>query len=153
LVGDGPMRGELERLAAGLGVGETVHFAGYQDRPEQFLRLMDVFALTSRMEGLPLAILEAWAAGLPVVASSVGGVPDLIDHGRNGLLFPSGDEAALTDQLGGLLDHPIRARALGGAGRDVVRERYSLERMAGDYDRHYRYLLGSRAHQLAACAT
>ena len=74
---------------------------------------MDVFALTSRLEGLPLAILEAWAAGLPVIASSVGGVPALVDPGRTGLLFPSGDEETLAGLLGELLANPAQARALG----------------------------------------
>jgi glycosyltransferase involved in cell wall biosynthesis len=152
LVGDGPMRGELQELAARLGVAETVHFAGYQSQPERFLQVMDVFALTSRMEGLPLAILEAWAAGLPVVASSVGGVPDLIDHGRTGLLFPSGAETTLAALLGELLDDPGRARDLGDAGREEVLGRYDLRRMAADYDRHYRELLGRTAAPVA-CAT
>src|SRR5262249_55707283 len=93
LVGDGPLRAVLEALAAPLGVGDRVTFAGYRDRPERFLRLMDVFALTSRSEGMPLAILEAWAAGLPVVASRVGGIPEVVADGRTGLLFPAGDDA------------------------------------------------------------
>src|SRR5205807_8321319 len=126
LVGDGPMRSSLEEMAARLGVADAVHFAGYQAQPERFLALMDVFALTSRLEGLPLAILEAWAAGLPVVATSVGGVPDLITDGRNGLLVPSGDEMALTDRLNQLLADPGRARLLGDAGRDEVMAKYDL---------------------------
>lgn len=149
LVGDGPMRGELEALAAQLGVAACVHFAGYQSRPEQYLRVMDVFALTSRLEGLPLAILEAWAAGLPVVASAVGGVPDLLTDGRDGLLFPSGDEAALTGSLFRLLGDPEAAQALGAAGREVVLARYDLRRMAADYDRHYRELLAASARRLS----
>jgi glycosyltransferase involved in cell wall biosynthesis len=142
LVGDGPMRGALEELAVRLGVADGVTFAGYHARPEQLLGVMDVFALTSRMEGLPLAILEAWAAGLSVVASAVGGVPNLIRHDRNGLLFRSGDEDTLTNQLGELLRDPVRRRELGSVGRAEVLERYDLERMAADYERHYRALLG-----------
>jgi glycosyltransferase involved in cell wall biosynthesis len=143
LVGDGPLRGELQELAARLGVAAAVCFAGYQSRPEQYLRVMDVFALTSRTEGLPLAVLEAWAAGLPVVASAVGGVPALVSHRRTGLLFPTGDETALAGLLGELLDNPGRARALGLAGAGEVFARYDLRRMAADYDRHYRDLLAS----------
>ena len=63
LVGDGPERHRLQQLAENLGIADRVHFAGYQSRPEQFLHVMDIFALTSRLEGMPLAILEAWAAG------------------------------------------------------------------------------------------
>ncbi len=142
LVGDGPMREELGELARSLGIDRAVHFAGYQSRPEQFLGAMDVFALTSRMEGLPLAVLEAWAAGLPVVCSAVGGVPDLIAPGRNGLLFPSGDEKALVEHLRDLLNSPDRARAFGAVGRREVLTRYDLRRMAADYEGHYRELLG-----------
>jgi glycosyltransferase involved in cell wall biosynthesis len=148
LVGDGPMRGELEALASRLGVADRVHFAGYQAQPERYLAVMDVFALTSRMEGLPLAILEAWAAGLPVVGSSVGGVPDLVEHDRTGLLFPSGDEATLTALLSELLTDRTRAAALGAAGREEVFARYDLQRMAGDYDRHYRELLRATPHPI-----
>jgi glycosyltransferase involved in cell wall biosynthesis len=145
LVGDGPMRTALEELAGQLGVADAVCFAGYQARPERFLGVMDVFALTSRMEGLPLAILEAWAAGLPVVASAVGGVPDLINHEQNGLLFASGDEDALTGLLGRLLRDPAGGRSLGAGGRAEVMERYDLQRMAADYERHYRALMGPTA--------
>ena len=142
IVGDGPVRDELQRLAESLALGDWVHFAGYQSQPERYLQAMDVFSLTSRMEGLPLSILEAWATGLPVVASAVGGVPDLIEHGRNGLLFPSGDESALVGLLGELLRDPLRRRSLGDAGKEEVSARYDLARMAGEYDRHYRELLG-----------
>jgi glycosyltransferase involved in cell wall biosynthesis len=152
LVGDGPQRATLEALASQLELGGAVHFAGYQAHPENYLRAMDLFALTSRLEGLPLAILEAWAAGLPVVASAVGGVPDLVAPGANGLLFPSGDEAALTGLLLEMLRAPGRARALGDAGRAEVFAKYDLRRMAGDYDRHYRELLGRNVRR-AACAS
>src|SRR5262249_6549454 len=120
LVGDGPMRGDLERLADQLGVAESVHFAGYQAQPERFLAIMDVFALTSRMEGLPLAILEAWAAGLPVVASAVGGVPDLIEHSRTGLLFQSGNESELVAHLNDLVRNSARRCVFGRTGRNEV---------------------------------
>jgi glycosyltransferase involved in cell wall biosynthesis len=142
LVGDGPSRQPLEELTASLGLQGSVHFAGYQAEPERYLQVMNVFALTSSLEGLPLAILEAWAAGLAVVASSVGGVPDLIEHGRNGLLFPPGDEDALVGQLSEFLGDPARAARVGEEARREAVERYDLSRMAGDYDRHYRELVG-----------
>jgi glycosyltransferase involved in cell wall biosynthesis len=147
VVGDGPMRDNLRGLAIHLGIAEAVHFAGYQPQPERYLGVMNVFALTSRMEGLPLVILEAWAAGLPVVASSVGGLPDLIEHGRTGLLFPAGDEMALAGFLGELLSDSGRGRTLGDAGRQELLARYSLERMAADYQHHYLDLLGSKGRQ------
>ena len=143
LVGDGPERQRLQQLADALGLTDRVHFAGYQSRPEHFLHAMDIFALTSRLEGMPLAILEAWAAGLPVVASRIGGVPKMIAQGQTGLLFDSGDEAALTEAMNGLLAHPDEARRLGEAGRDYVRSRFDLRVMAETYERHYRDLLRS----------
>src|SRR5207302_10208239 len=91
VVGGGPRLSELQKVSDRLGVSSCVHLVGYQERPQRFLRLMDVFALTSRSEGMPLSVLEAWAAGVPVVASRVGGLPELVEHGRNGMLFNFGD--------------------------------------------------------------
>jgi glycosyltransferase involved in cell wall biosynthesis len=142
LVGDGPLRADLQGLAARLGVGDAVHFAGYQSRPERFLGAMDVFALTSRIEGMPLAVLEAFAAGVPVVASRVGGVPEVVDSGNNGFVFEYGDETALVGRLLELLNGPELARHVGEAGRDSARSRYSAAVMAAAYHRHYLELLG-----------
>ncbi|HEV3116236.1 MAG TPA: glycosyltransferase, partial [Gemmataceae bacterium] len=130
LVGDGPSRDSLGKLALHLGIADAVHFAGYQSQPERFLAMMDVFALTSRLEGLPLAILEAWAARLPVIASAVGGVPDLVKHGQTGMLFESGDEDRLFEQLQEILGDTARGRGLGEAGHREVLAKYSLQRMA-----------------------
>jgi sugar transferase (PEP-CTERM/EpsH1 system associated) len=141
-VGDGPWMGPLRELVAGLGLSERAHFAGYQPRPAPYLQAMDVFALTSRSEGMPLVVLEAWAAGVPVVATRVGGLPELVDDGRTGILVDFGDEAALAHALGGLIADPSRARRVGEAGRERVESRYSLRRMAGEYQRHYDELLG-----------
>jgi glycosyltransferase involved in cell wall biosynthesis len=147
LVGDGPLLADLRALASGLGLDGVVHFAGYQAEPQSFLAAMDLFALTSRSEGMPLVVLEAWAAGLPVVASAVGGLPALIDSGRTGLLFPSGDETALADALLRLLtDEPAR-RLLGDEGRREATSRYDIRHMAGNYERHYRELLGNEARR------
>ncbi len=144
LVGDGPERPALERLATELGLNERVTFAGYQSAPEQFLPAFDLFALTSRNEGLPLALLEAWASGVPVVASAVGGVPKAVAHERTGLLFPSGDVRALADALRQLLSDPAAAVRMGEAGRAEVRASYSLARMAAEYDTRYRQLIRAR---------
>src|SRR4029077_5841450 len=112
LVGDGPLRAELEATALSLGLSGAVLFAGYQPRPERFLAAMDVFVLPSRAEAMPLVIPEAWAAGLPVVASRVGGIPELIEDGRTGLLVESGDVDGLAARLRQLLADPTRAREL-----------------------------------------
>lgn len=143
LVGDGPERHNLELLANQLGICERVRFTGFQKSPERYLAAMDLFALTSRLEGLPLVILEAWAAGLPVISTAVGGVPKVVEDGKSGLLFPSGDEQALLDALRRLLDDQLFAGKLAEEGLAVVRERYSLARMADEYERHYRELMAA----------
>lgn len=150
LVGDGLERGALERRSRELGLGERVHFAGYQSAPERFLAAMDVFALTSRLEGLPLAMLEAWASGLPVVSSAVGGIPAVVEDGVSGLLFPSGNVPALTDALRATLTDSELAGRLAGAGRERARADYSLSRMARDYEQHYRTLIARNAGGRAA---
>ena len=144
LVGDGDERDRLESLAGELKVTERVHFAGYQSKPEQFLRAMDIFALTSRSEGFPISLLEAWVAGLPIVCSAVGGIPDVVTHERNGLLFPSGDETALVAHFARLLSDPTFGRSLGDDGNRTVRNLYSLNRVADVYERHYRTLIAER---------
>jgi len=141
LVGDGPNRQQLTALAAGLGLNDAVCFAGYRADRERLLAAMDVFALSSDSEGTPLALLEAWAAGLPVVATAVGGLPELIDHGSTGLLVPRGDPASLSATLAGLLKDAPKRRALGAAGHQLVRTRFDRRTMARQYARQYAELL------------
>ena len=143
LIGEGPERTALERLVAELGLGGRVLFVGYRPDPERLLPGLDVFALTSRSEGMPLSILEAWAAGVPVVASRVGGVPALIEHGRTGLLFDRDDELALAAHLSDLLFDPDRARRIGEAGRARAVAEFDAGVMAATYDRHYREVLAA----------
>lgn len=145
LVGDGPERATLETLARDLGLAPRVHFAGFQSRPEEFLRVMDVFALTSRSEGFPVSLLEAWRAGRPVACSAVGGIPAVVRNTENGLLFPSGDDAAAAIVLAALLRNRDLAARVAAAGRAEFRRKYSLDRMAGEYDRLYRESLAAAA--------
>jgi glycosyltransferase involved in cell wall biosynthesis len=144
LVGDGPLMGELRGLAAQLGVAGATHFVGYQAEPQRYLHLIDVFALTSASEGIPQALLEAAAAGIPAVASRVGGVPEVIDDGRTGLLFPSGDQGGLTRGILTVLTDPGLARRLGEAARDRVESLFHIRRMARDYHQQFLELLGRR---------
>ena len=141
IVGDGAERTRLERLAIQLGVDGHTIFAGYQPHPQRYLRAMDVFALTSRHEGLPLALLEAWAAGLAVVSSAVGAIPQTVVHGVSGMLFESGDRQALVKTLQTLLDSPSLISQLGRRGQARALRRYSLARMADDYAERYETLL------------
>ncbi len=145
LVGDGQERAALERVAQSANVAHRTIFTGYQARTELYLAAMDAFVLSSRHEGLPLSLLEAWAAGLPVVSSAVGGVVRTVSDGRNGLLFPSGDEHALAASMRRLIDAPELAASLAEAGRERVLAHYSLQGMAQRYHRHYADALAQRS--------
>jgi glycosyltransferase involved in cell wall biosynthesis len=124
LVGLGPLEAELKALAAGLGVADRVLFPGSRDDVYRLLPALDVFALSSRFEGLPIALLEAMATGVAPVATTVGGIPEVITDGQNGLLVDPGDPSALAAALGRVLgDDELRAH-LGAAA--AVR--------AGDFD-------------------
>ena len=118
VVGDGPERVRLEALARLRGLGDRVHFAGDQARVLPFLAAMDVLVAPSRSEGLGVAVIEGLAAGLPVLASRVGGIPEVIEHGVSGRLLPPGDVAAWAQALVELAADPVsRARLAEGAAR------------------------------------
>jgi glycosyltransferase involved in cell wall biosynthesis len=146
LVGDGPLLEQLQGLAAELGVGGATHFAGYQPEPQRYLHLIDVFALTSASEGIPQALLEASAAGIPSIASQVGGIPEVIEEGRSGLLFPSGDQGALTGGILALLTEADLARRLGESARDRVESLFHIRRMAAEYHEQFLELLGRNGY-------
>ena len=141
IVGDGPERSKLEDLARASDLTERVRFVGFQPEPEAFYRAMDVFALTSRSEGTPVSLLEAWSAGLPVVCTAVGGIADLVTNSLNGRLVKSGDVVAFSRALSWCVAHPELAMKLGARGRSLVNESYSLERMAECYADCYNRVL------------
>jgi glycosyltransferase involved in cell wall biosynthesis len=129
VVGGGDLRAELEREVRGRGLEDRFEFTGeVADVPAQLAR-MDVFALPSYYEGLCYAVIEAQAAGVPVVATPVGGVPENVLPGQTGVLVPVGDAEALAAGIVSLLDDPAEARRLGENGRRRVHERYALPRM------------------------
>src|SRR5207248_6581153 len=101
----------------------------------------DAFVLTSRSEGMPVSVLEAWAAGVPVVASRVGGLPEMIRDGGTGILYLQDDQAALVRALNRLLSDRGFARRLSDAGKRHVESRYTLRHMFAEYGRQYRELL------------
>ena len=137
LLGDGPERDALENQARALGIAGRVHFAGSRGDVQRLLPAMDVFALPSLTEGLSIALLEACAAGLPVVASDTGGNPEIVRQGANGLLFPTNDGGALRASLLRLLgDRPLRL-SLGLAAREWVMANASIDAMRGRYDQLY----------------
>ncbi len=128
LVGDGPDRPSVAVEVRRLGLQDAVALAGTRDDVPELLARSDVFALSSRSEGAPISILEAMAAGLPVVSSRVGGVPELVVDGETGLLVPPGDPEAMAVALGRLVaDADLRHR-LGAAGRERAQRCFDLRR-------------------------
>lgn len=141
LIGDGPLRGALEGLARKLGLDKDVLFLGSRQDIPQLLALMDVAVLPSLEEGFPNAILEAMAARKPVVATRVGGVPEVVIHGETGLLVPPKDPPALAEAIIELLGDPKRAEEMGKAGRDRVKKEFGLDRMIREMEGLYEELI------------
>jgi len=142
LAGDGD-REPLRAEAARLGVGERIELPGWIG-PDEVSALLDgagVFALPSRNEGLPMALLEAMARGLPCVVTAVGAIPDLVEDGVHGVFVPPDDPQALALALDGLLSDPERARALGDAARARIRERCATPLIADAMDACFRGVL------------
>jgi glycosyltransferase involved in cell wall biosynthesis len=133
IVGAGPLQAELRALAARLGITSTVTFHGFHDDVTPFLWAADVFVLPSVVEGLSNALLEAMAAGLPVVATRISGTEDVVVHGETGLLVPADDADALAGALTSLLAAPERAREMGRRARDQVIRQCGLDLVAAAY--------------------
>ena len=133
IVGDGAEMPGVKAEVAAQRVEPFVALPGARADVPRCLAALAVFVLSSRMEGMPMAVLEAMAAGLPVVATAVGGLPGLIDDQHSGYLVPSGDEGALRARLATLRDQPQAALAVGARGRDKVAARHSRESMVRQY--------------------
>ncbi len=135
---------ELEALIAWLGLPERVHFPGATAQPEAYLRAADVFAMPSEQEGMPNALLEAMACGLPCCASEIGGVVDVLTHGENGLLSPAGDAAALAANLRSLLDDAPLAQRLASAAQETIARRYTWASIMQQYEALYVEIIQER---------
>ena len=140
----GGSQGELEALAASLGVGHGVLFPGVRQDVSRLLALSDVYVNSSTFEGMSNTILEAMAASRPVVATDVGGNPELVRDGVNGFLVPPRDEAALAGRLVELLADPALAKAQGAAGRALVESEHAMGRMVAAYEDCYEDLASRR---------
>jgi glycosyltransferase involved in cell wall biosynthesis len=137
IVGDGERRAELEALTISLGLAERVRFLGWRRDMRSIYADLDVVALCSRNEGSPVAIIEAMAAGRPVVSTDVGGVGEVITDGESGFLVPAGDCEALSRAILLVLSEPERGRRMGNAARAAVYPRYSVGRLVSDLERLY----------------
>ncbi|ANH40214.1 Mannosylfructose-phosphate synthase [Nocardioides dokdonensis FR1436] len=137
LAGDGPSREHLARRVAAAGLRDRVELLGHVGDPERVLARADALLLTSLAESCPMVLLQAMASGLPVVATSVGGVPELLRHEREALLVPAGDPDAVATALSRLRDDPALRRALGAAARQRVLAHHTLEGCLDDLERVY----------------
>jgi glycosyltransferase involved in cell wall biosynthesis len=148
LIGDGELRVDIEQQIASLGLSHRVTLAGWQRDMPPIYAAMDALVLPSLNEGTSVTAIEAMAAGIPVVATAVGGMPDLIADAQTGLLAPPGDAQALADRVIGLLRDPKQARSLAMAGRQDVLARFGVERLIRDMESLYVTLLAEKGIQV-----
>jgi glycosyltransferase involved in cell wall biosynthesis len=137
VVGSGPLLDDVKAAVSAHRLEESVIVTGHVDRVEPFFDLAHVFVSASRVEGLPLSILEAMAAGLPVVATAIPGIEECVDHGRTGLLVPPGDPELLGHEMARLGDERRRGD-FGEAGLERVLEQFNIDSMVGEYNTLYK---------------
>jgi glycosyltransferase involved in cell wall biosynthesis len=145
LLGGGKEAPALRRLVDDLGLGERVRFIDWSDAARRYLAAFDVVVVPSRAEAFGLTALEAMLAERPVVASAVGGLPELVEDGTTGYLVPPDDPDALAEALRGLLGDPDRRRAMGAAGRARAVEQFSMATMTRSYEALYDRLVAAHA--------
>jgi sugar transferase (PEP-CTERM/EpsH1 system associated) len=148
VVGDGPQRPVLEEQVRRRGLADHVRLVGHRDDVTQCLGIMDVFVHPSLMEGMSNAVLEAMAVALPVVATAVGGTPEIVEHGRTGLLVPPATPSALCDAMRSYGASESTRMAHGAAGRERVETHYPLTKMIAGYTDVYREALARRGRTI-----
>jgi glycosyltransferase involved in cell wall biosynthesis len=153
LVGDGPLRSGLEELASSLGLGARARFLGERHDMAAILASIDISVLFSESESMPNVVLEGMAAGVPVVASRVGGNPEVVQDGTTGLLVKQGDEEELVEALATLVERPDLRIEYGQRGKKLAQEKFRMDRIACQYEELYNSLLEGkigRARQIRA---
>jgi sugar transferase (PEP-CTERM/EpsH1 system associated) len=138
LAGEGPERKRLETLRDGLPGGDRISFLGEREDVPELYRIMDIFVLPSRNEGMSNTILEAMASGLPVIATAVGGNPELVRDGRTGILIAPDSVDAIRDAIQHYVENPEIRRIHGANAREEAVDRFSLKRMVEEYENLYR---------------
>ena len=141
LVGGGELENAVREQVAALGLESRVRFLGIRADVADILRASDAFVLSSRWEGNPMSVMEAMAAGLPVVSTAVGGVPELVRDGETGLLVPSEDTGALAQAIQALVDNPARRQAMGVAARQHAVASFDIRHTVRGYEQLYEALL------------
>ena len=144
ILGDGELLGELQEMASRLGIKENMRFLGWRSDVAEVMSTFDIFALPSLNEGMGRVLAEAMAAGKPLVASNVGGIPDLVKHGQNGFLVGPGDADGLSGAIRKLLTDKEMRDEMGGRGRAMAHD-FSVEKMVEKIDALYSSLLGEMA--------
>jgi glycosyltransferase involved in cell wall biosynthesis len=150
MLGEGSLREQLAAYIREHGLERRVHLLGKRKEVPECLAASDVFVLSSNWEGNPLAVMEAMAAGLPVVGTAVGGVPELVESGQQGILVPPGDCAAFTDAMRTLLNDPEKRTAMANAAHARATAAFNVERMAQGYESIYRAALAASGRTNAA---
>ena len=145
LVGEGPLRGDLEREAAKLGVSDRCIFTGLRNDIPDLFQAMDVFVMPSLSEGFPMVLLEAMGMERPVAATAVSGNPELIEHGRTGLLISPSDPPAIVEAVAWLLENRDEAAAMGQAARSAVEQKFTVTTMADKTEGVYRAMWSAPA--------
>jgi N-acetyl-alpha-D-glucosaminyl L-malate synthase BshA len=141
LIGDGPERSAAEFLATRLGIADRVEFLGKQENVNELLSLADLMIMPSSMESFGLAALEAMACCVPAIATRVGGVPELIEHNHNGLLYAVGDTTGMAEGAIALLKDPARLEAMSRAARKTAQDHFCASRIIPHYERYYEQVL------------
>jgi glycosyltransferase involved in cell wall biosynthesis len=144
VVGDGELRDDLQRRSEALGLGPRVHFAGARRDLGNILGAIDFFVMPSLWEGLPLSLVLAMGAGLPVVATRVAGIPEVVQHDVSGLLVDAGDSAALGREMFRLVENESLRRSLGSRARDLVLPRFGFDRYIDSITSLYDRLLAAK---------
>ncbi|MDW8106407.1 MAG: glycosyltransferase [Armatimonadota bacterium] len=141
LIGDGELRPQMEQLAQELGIAARVRFWGIRPDVPDILNAADIFTLPSKYEGNPLSVMEAMAAGLPVIATAVGGVPELVDDGQTGILVPEDSETHLVRALQTLIDNPTLRQQMGQAALLHAQKRFDIRNTVKQYEELYDAIL------------
>lgn len=142
IAGVGPLEEEIRALCSQLGLDDRVTFLGFVTDLPNLLALADIQVHPAAIEGVPLAICEGMAAGLPIVASAVGGLPEVLDHGRSGVLVPAGDDAQFVDGVLRLIENMDDARSMGQRARHFIESDYSLAAAVAKVERTYQEMMG-----------